>query len=114
MTTTILTLNPEQTALLVMDYQRAILTRLPDADQLVQRMATSIGVARKGGLQTGYVWVGFEDADYAAISASSPLFAAIVATRRLSVQDPETAIHDAVAPASGDIVVRKTRVGAFS
>jgi nicotinamidase-related amidase len=29
-------------------------------------------------------------------------------------EDPSTAIHDALAPQPGDIVVRKTRVGAMS
>lgn len=32
----------------------------------------------------------------------------------MHAQSPETQIHERVAPESGDIVVRKTRVGAFS
>jgi nicotinamidase-related amidase len=32
----------------------------------------------------------------------------------MSVDAPETAVHAAIAPEPGDIVVRKTRVGAFS
>ena len=32
----------------------------------------------------------------------------------MSNDAPQTAVHDAVAPDPGDIVVRKTRVGAFS
>ena len=38
----------------------------------------------------------------------------MAASRRLHDEAPETAIHDAVAPEPGDLVVRKTRVGAFS
>jgi nicotinamidase-related amidase len=76
-------IDPARTALLVMDYQTAIVGNLPDAEQLLPRVARAIDTARS--------------------------FAGVAASRRFHNEAPETAIHDAVAPEPGDIVVRKTR-----
>jgi nicotinamidase-related amidase len=107
-------IDPKRSALLVMDYQPAILGRLSDAGELPSRMAKAIAAARGRGMAIGYVRVAFEDADYAAIPATNKHLFALAADRRLDAAAPETAILDAVAPQRGDIVVRKTRVGAFS
>jgi nicotinamidase-related amidase len=107
-------INPSHAALLVMDYQRAILERLPDADDLLRRTAGAIAVARARGVHVGYVRVAFQDADYAALPSRNRVFAAAAASRSFDDDAPETAIDDRVAPEPGDIVVRKTRVGAFS
>jgi nicotinamidase-related amidase len=114
MTETIPTINPKHAILLVMDYQPAILTNVTDADGLLANMATAIQTARDSGMQIGYVRVAFRDADYAAMPATNKNFKAIADNRRMHHEAPETAVHDAVAPQPGDIVVRKTRVGAFS
>jgi nicotinamidase-related amidase len=108
------TLDPRRTALLVMDYQRAILERLPDADALLHRTAGAIAGARARGVHVAYVRVAFRDADYAAVPATNRTFAAATANRGFDDDAPATAIDDRVAPEPGDIVVRKTRVGAFS
>lgn len=60
-------LDPKHTALLVMDFQRGLLRRMPGLEPLLAHE-----------------------------------------------EDPATAIHDSLAPQPGDIVVRKTRVGAMS
>ena len=65
-------------------------------------------------MQIGYVRVAFEDADYAAIPAANERFKTITTERRMHNQSPETAVPDSIAPQSGDLMVRKTRVGAFS
>jgi nicotinamidase-related amidase len=109
------TIDPRRTALLVMDYQAGILGRLPGAGELLARAADAIAIVRGQGGHVGYVRVGFEDADYDAVPAHShfaPLLAA--GGQALHAGSPGTAVHDAVAPEPGDIVVRKTRVGAFS
>jgi nicotinamidase-related amidase len=109
-------IDPARTALLVMDYQPGILSRLPNGDALVGRAREVIAEARRGGVQVGYVHVAFSDADLAAIPETNKSFSAIAATagRGMQADAPETAVHDAIAPEPGDIVVRKTRVGAFS
>jgi len=107
--------DPQHTALLVMDYQPGILGRLPDADALIARAAEAIALARRRGVQVGYVRVAFADADYDDIPPTSRM-GALVATsgQAFHADSPLTAVHDALAPEAGDVVVRKTRVGAFS
>ncbi|HEY2673436.1 MAG TPA: MFS transporter [Rugosimonospora sp.] len=108
------TVDPRQTALLVMDLQPAILGSLPESDALVSRLAGAIATARDRGAHVGYVRVAFEDADYAAIPPENKSFAPLAGGGHLHNAAPESAVHDDVTPRSGDILVRKTRVGAFS
>lgn len=65
-------------------------------------------------MRVGYVRVAFNDADYDAVPQTNKGFAAAATGRRMNADAPETAVHEAVAPEPGDIVVRKVRVGAFS
>jgi nicotinamidase-related amidase len=108
-------LDPHRTALLVMDYQNGVVGRIADAGALLARVAGAIATVRARGGHVSYVRVAFEDADYASFPPTSRM-ASLVATagRRFDAGSPATAIDDRVAPQSGDIVVRKTRVGAFS
>jgi nicotinamidase-related amidase len=108
------TVNPKHTMLLVMDCQSAILINLPGADELLPRLVEAIDVARSGGVRIGYVRLGFDDADYDAMPDTNKALTGVAASRRMHNEAPETAIHDAVAPEPGDLVVRKTRIGAFS
>jgi nicotinamidase-related amidase len=108
-------IDPRTTALLMMDYQAGILSRLGDAEDLLSRAARAVAVVRGHGGQIGYVRVAFDDADYDAVPAHSrfaPLLAA--AGKAMHSDSPATAIHEKIAPEPGDITVRKTRVGAFS
>ncbi len=107
-------IDPHHAMVLVMDFQSVIVGSVPGSDELLSRMAAAIATARDRGVRIGYIRVAFDDADYAAIPAANKSFAAAAAGRRLRHDAPETAIHDAVAPQPGDLVVRKTRVGAFS
>jgi nicotinamidase-related amidase len=106
--------SAQHTALLVMDYQPAILARAPDHENLLARMSAAIDTARQHGAHVAYVRVAFADEDYEQISTNNKIFAGIAANRAMHNEAPETAVHDDVAPQPGDIIVRKTRVGAFS
>lgn len=116
MTGTTATIDPTCTALLVMDYQQGIVARLPDAGPLLARTAEAIATIRRRGGHVGYVRIGFQDADYDAIPAHSRMAASVAAAGRaaLRADAPATAISGQLAPQPGDILVRKTRVGAFS
>ena len=114
MTETAPQIDPERAMLLVMDYQPAILDRLPGAGELLQRLAGALDVARRAGVAVGYVRVAFDDADYDAVPDTNKGLAAMATARRLPSDAPETAVHSAVAPRPSDLVVRKTRLGAFS
>jgi nicotinamidase-related amidase len=107
-------IDPQHTALLIMDYEPGILGRLEDADALLDRAAEAIAVARGQGALVAYVRVAFEDDEYDAIPPTNKMFAAVAEGRALGAESPATQVHERVAPEPGDIVVRKTRVGAFS
>ncbi|GAA4843544.1 cysteine hydrolase family protein [Saccharopolyspora rosea] len=116
MSATTPTVDPRRTALLVMDYQNGIVGLLPEPAPLLARAADAISTVRGHGGHVGHVRVAFTEADYAAMPETSPMAAALTPERRatMHVDSPATAIHDRIAPAPEDIVVRKTRVGAFS
>jgi nicotinamidase-related amidase len=112
MSTPALALDPKRTALLVMDFQQGIVQRMPDVDALLGRVRAAIADVREHGGTIGYVRVAFTEEDWAAIPDSA-MFASVGQNRLMHHEDPSTAIHDALAPEPGDIVVRKTRVGAM-
>jgi nicotinamidase-related amidase len=107
-------IDPRRAVLLVMDYQSGIVSRVPDADHLLRRARETIAMARSRGVDVGYVRVAFDDADYDRMPTTNKTFSGIAAGRSMHQDAPETAIPDDVAPEPGDIIVRKTRVGAFS
>jgi nicotinamidase-related amidase len=114
MTDQIPMLEAPHTALLVMDYQAGIVDRVPEADQLLERAREAIDRIREWGGQIGSVRVAFEDDDYD-FPASSRMGASVRDSgRTFHADSPATAIDGRVAPTAGDVVVRKTRVGAFS
>lgn len=108
-------IDPRRAALLVMDYQNGIVAMLGEPDELLSRAADAIATVRRAGGHVGYVRVAFEDADYEAFPPTSRMAARVKsAGSALHSDSPTTAVHERVAPQDGDIVVRKTRVGAFS
>ncbi|WP_329264965.1 cysteine hydrolase [Streptomyces pseudovenezuelae] len=110
-------LDPARTALLVMDYQPAILAFVPegeDRNALLGRVEGAIADVRAHGGTIAYVRVGFTDTDWDAIPASNKSFAPLARHRVLHHQDPGTAVHERLAPQDSDIVVRKIRHGGMS
>ena len=107
-------LDPKRTALLVMDFQQGVLQRMPGLEPLLGRVQRAIADVRDHGGTIGYVRVAFTEEDWAAVPAANPIFARAAQDRMMHQEDPATAIHDSLAPQPGDIVVRKTRVGAMS
>ena len=107
-------IDPRRTALLVMDYQPAVLGRLDDHDQLLTLAAGAIDLARQAGITVAYVRVAFADEDYEQVPEANKMLARVARSHALHHEAPEAQIHGRLEPAPGDIVVRKTRVGAFS
>jgi nicotinamidase-related amidase len=107
-------IEPATTALLVMDYQAGIVTGYAsDQQELLGRTASLLAAARKAGMAVIYIVVGFRPG-YAEVSPRNLSFSAIRQSGRFLAGEPGTAIHQAVAPAEGDIVVTKHRVSAFA
>jgi nicotinamidase-related amidase len=107
-------LDPTHTALLVMDFQRGVVDRMAGLGALLTRVQQAIADVRDHGGTIGYVRVAFTEADWASIPPANAVFARVSGNRLMHDEDPSTAIHDQLAPQPGDIVVRKTRVGAMS
>src|SRR5580704_5303486 len=101
------------TALLVMDIQQDIVDRFSHDEAYLPRLAAAIQAARGAGIRVIYVVVGFR-AGHPEVSERNKNFAAIAGTGRFADGDPGAAIHPAVAPAPGDIIVTKRRVSAFT
>ncbi|WP_330300357.1 cysteine hydrolase family protein [Streptomyces sp. NBC_00503] len=110
-------LEPAHTALLVMDYQPAVLAFVPegeDRNALLGRVEGAIADVRAHGGTIAYVRVGFTDADWDAIPASNKSFAPLAQHRVMHHKDPASVIHERLAPQDGDITVRKIRYGGMS
>ncbi len=107
-------ITPSRTALLVMDYQQAIIEMLPDGEELVAVTRNLIRTMREHGVTVAYVRVAFSEGDWVGVRATSGM------ARRLrggsgdfDVDSPRTQIPQELAPLDGDIVVVKKRVGPF-
>jgi nicotinamidase-related amidase len=109
-------LDPTRTALLLMDYQNGIVARLGEpAAALLGRAATAVATMRESGAHVAFVRVAFTDEDLAAIPETSMMGRRIASSpAALRADSANTAIHELLTPRGGDVVVRKTRVGAFS
>ncbi|OPC78903.1 isochorismatase [Embleya scabrispora] len=113
-------LDPVHTALLVLDYQPAILAALPDGEEyghraaLLARVEGIVSDMRAAGGMIAHVRVGFTAADWDTIPAANKSFAPVARHRLMHHEDPAVAIHERLAPREGDIVVRKVRYGAMS
>lgn len=109
-----LTLDRGHTALLIMDYQQEVVTRIAARDPgLLERAATVLASARAARIPVIYIVVYFR-AGYPEISPHNRSFAAIRASGRLLEGSPGTEIAPQVAPQPGEPVVAKRRTGAFS
>jgi nicotinamidase-related amidase len=109
------TIDPSSTALLVMDYQPSVLGFLGDPGPLVDLADNAIKVVRARGGRVGFVRVAFTDGDYADFPSNSMMGDRVKAARPgLDSDSPTTRIHPRLDAEAEDILVRKTRVGAFS
>jgi nicotinamidase-related amidase len=101
-------------ALLVMDVQNAIVDRLAEhSEGLLATLAEAVGAARAAGIPVLYVRVAFRQGA-PEMSPRNQAFTALARSGSMSESDPATQVHPAVVPQSGDIIVTKRRVSAFS
>jgi len=103
----------DATVLLVMDVQRGVVERFADEPGYLPRLQQAITAAHASGIPVVYVTVGFRPG-HPEISARNRTFSALASDGRFADGDPAAEIHPAVAPDSGDLVVTKRRVSAFT
>ena len=103
-------MTPDRTdqALLVMDVQPGIVGRLRDGDAYVSRVRTAVDSAHARGIPVIYVVVGFRDGA-PEVSPRNKAFSNAV-KQGAAFGDAQPAIP----PGSGDVVVVKRRVSAFT
>jgi nicotinamidase-related amidase len=109
-------LDPHQSALLVMDYQKVLLENYLPEDQAAKVLASTanlIGAARAGGMSVIYVTVAFRRG-HPEVSGRNRLFTLLKDSGLFSREAADTAIHPAVAPLGDEPVVIKHRIGAFA
>jgi nicotinamidase-related amidase len=114
MTMIITPIDPARTALLLMDFQPAILAAVPDPDTLLARAQAALSWARSEKARVCYVRVAFTDEDFRAVPSHSKGFATVAQNKFLAADSPEAQIHRSLEVRDEDVVVRKTRFGAFS
>jgi nicotinamidase-related amidase len=101
------------TALLVMDVQRTIVDRYGEPQEFLDRLGGAIETARAADMMVIYVTIGFRDG-FPEVSPRNKSFSALAGRGAFTQSTPDVNIHPAVAPQSGDVVVTKRRVGAFT
>ncbi|HZU85176.1 MAG TPA: isochorismatase family cysteine hydrolase [Polyangiaceae bacterium] len=106
--------DPETTALLVMDFQTVVVEMIAtDKEARLARAAALVEGARKAGMRIIYVVVGFR-AGYPEVSPRNRWFAELRGSGRFVEGSAGTEVHAALAPNPGDVVVTKHRVSAFA
>ena len=113
--TTQLSIDRARTALLIMDYQNDIVGSVSAGERtgLLHRASSVLDATRKAGIPVVYVVVSFRPG-HPEISARNKSFNAMKSTGRLREGTPGAQIHGSVRPDSGEVIVTKRRVGAFS
>src|SRR5258708_20669325 len=114
MTMTVSPIVASSTALLLMDFQPAVLAAVPDPDTLLARTQAALSWARSEKVQVCWVRVAFTEEDFRAVPSHSKAFAAVAQNRFLAAGSPEAQVHESLEVRDEDIVVRKTRFGASS
>ncbi|MDP4083706.1 MAG: isochorismatase family cysteine hydrolase [Bacillota bacterium] len=102
-----------KTALLVMDLQNGIVSRLGDNDQLLLPFQKAVEAARQHNIPVIFVRVAFSEG-YPEINPQNRAFSALKSVGGMTVSDISTQIHELVKPEPNEPVVTKYRVSAFA
>ena len=102
-----------QTALLAMDLQSAIVKALKEKDQYLQLVKKVLDFARDNQIPVIYSVVGFRKG-YPEVSGNNLAFSTIKSGNRNLDAEEASEIDELVAPSPGDIIVTKKRFSAFT
>lgn len=101
------------TALLIMDMQLGILSRLPQNSDLIAKVAEAIKCARKNNIMVIFVRLGFQK-NMPEINPANKSFAPLKKNLSNATLDTFMQIHQDLGVEETDIIVNKKRVSAFS
>ena len=115
-TSTVPAIDPARAALLLMDFQPAVLAAVPEGEQALERAHLALAWAREHNVQVAHVRVALAEEDRAAVPAHNKTFAAAASQGWLDDGLAHTDTHESLVAASreDDIRVRKIRIGAFA
>ncbi len=105
--------NKQNSALLVMDMQTAILRMFPDGSEISAKVSKAVAHARAKNIPVFYVVVGFRQG-MPEIGINNKGFSA--SKERLASMSMEDwmQIDPSVAPVDGDLIITKRRISAFT
>jgi len=103
----------QNTALLVMDVQSATVKMLKDSTQFLNTVAKAIQTARNNKMPVIYVVVGFRKG-FPEVSPNNKSFSQLKNGAMGLDTEEATQIPDSIKPQTGDFVVTKRRVSAFT
>jgi len=108
-------INARSTALMVMDCQNAIVGSLTPADgqKVLANIQKAIVASREAGIQIIYVVVHFREG-YPEVSPRNALFQGLKEAGGLKQGTPDASICEPIRPQTGDIIVTKKRLSAFT
>src|SRR5580700_1204417 len=102
------------TALLVMDVQAGIISRVSDSQSLLQTLGQAITAARSAKIPVIYVVVGFRKGiPEIGAATTNKSFGALKSAGFPGIEEP-ILVDPAIAPQPGEMVVTKRRVSAFA
>ena len=108
-------IDPARTALILMDFQPTVLAGLgAAADAPLCNAERALGWARASGVRVAHVRLAFRGEDLDAIPDRNKSFRSLKGSNRFVDGTAECDFAESLQPASGDMVVRKTRIGWFS
>ncbi|REE55382.1 nicotinamidase-related amidase [Paenibacillus taihuensis] len=99
-------------ALLVMDLQNAIVSRM-GSDEALKPFQKAIAAARENHIPVFFVRVALREG-YPEVSSRNKMFSQIASYGGMTVNDFATQIHEGVKPEPGEQVIVKKRVSAFA
>ena len=114
MTSAVVPAAASRLALLLLDFQYGVLDTVRNSADVLSRAEVALCWARQQRLQVAHVRVAFTEEDFARVPAHNKALRQVVESRRFADGSREAAIHSRVAPQGRELVVRKTRFGAFS
>lgn len=108
-----LALQSDRTAVLVMDYQRLLVSGyVPESETTLARVSDVLDRSRKAGLPVFYITVGFREG-YPEVNDNNKIFTGVRDGGRFQLGDEGTQVPTEIAPYATDVVVIKHRVSAF-
>ena len=114
MTSVVVPAAASRVALLLLDFQYGVLDAVRNSADVLSRAEVALCWARQQRVQVAHVRVAFTEEDFARVPAHNKALRQVVESRRFADASREAAIHSRVAPQGRELVVRKTRFGAFS